>query len=124
MSSAPVPPETADTLADTLRDLDRSAVPGPLRDLLRRLLRDTAAATNGLTPEEWRRTVGDSLHELTRRVVYALIAAHRQRRAPVVDALIALRTPLTILAIELPPVLALRPQLADLLASLAAAALA
>ena len=103
---------------DTLGSLEKSDVPGALKEDLRKTLKRSLAATNGYTPEQKVAAIAQSLFDLTRLFTYSII--HDAKRKPErswKDTIVECKWAICVLAAIIAGLLILRPEIANITAA-------
>ena len=111
--------DNAARAGDVLAALEKSPLPGPLREDLREIVRQTEQAANGLPPDQKLQGVSQGLFDLARIMIYNMIheAGHRARTWR--DVAVECRWTICILAAIVAVALIVRPELASIASALA-----
>lgn len=110
----PVSPLNESKAADVLRSLDESPLPGALKEDLRTIVRQTADATNGMTPEEKTQALSQGVFDIARLMVYNMIHEARHPTRSWKDVIVECRRTICVLAGIIAGLLIIRPEIAEI----------
>jgi len=118
-SAAPAAPTAYDLnkadAADVLATLDKSPVPGSLKEDLRKVLKRTLASTNGYTEEQKVAAIAQGLFDLTRLFIYTIIHDSKKKAERTwKDVVVECRVQICILAGIIASLFIVRPELANI----------
>ena len=104
--------------ADVIGELDKSPLPGALKEDLRTVIRQTADATNGMDAAEKQQALSQGLFDLARLMVYNMIHdARKPKERTWKDVIVECRRSLCILAAIIAGLLIIRPEIANITAA-------
>ena len=105
-------------VADVIGELDKSPLPGALKEDLRTVIRQTADATNGMDAAEKQQALSQGLFDLARLMVYNMIHdARKPKERTWKDVIVECRRSLCILAAIIACLLIIRPEIANITAA-------
>lgn len=109
--------DNAARAGDVLAALEKSPLPGPLREDLREIVRQTEQAANGLPPNQKLQGVSQGLFDLARIMIYNMIHEAQHRARTWRDVIVECRAWICLLVGIVAVAFIIRPELAEIAAA-------